>query len=83
MSLNLLNKCVICGKDADVMACQACETNMRRQLADIPKYAKLASQRLEPRPVVREVPKGGFGLSMAALEASCGFDAVAVLGNVG
>jgi hypothetical protein len=79
MSLNLLNKCVICGKDADVMACQACETNMRRQLADIPKYAKLASQRLEPRPGGQRGTERGFGLSMAALEASCGFDAVAVL----
>jgi hypothetical protein len=77
--MNLLKKCVVCGKDADFMACLACESNMRRQLADIPKFAKLASQRLEPRPGGQRGTERGFGLSMAALEASCGHDAIAVL----
>ena len=79
MNLDLLNKCVICGNEAEVMACSRCEANMRHQLADIPRFASLASQRLEPRPGGQRGTERGFGLSMAALEASCGFDAVSVL----
>ena len=77
--MNLLQKCVVCGRRSDSMACLACERVMRRQLAEIPKYAKLASQRLEPRPGGQRGTERGFGLSMAALEASCGHDAIAVL----
>ena len=80
MIYNLLKKCVVCGKDADVMACMACEANMRHQLADLPRFASLASQRLEPRPGgTGRGTERGFGLSMSALEASCGHDAIAVL----
>lgn len=76
---NDLGKCLICQRDTDAMACQYCETNMRRQLSDVPKYAKKASERLEPRPGGSRGTEPGFGLSMAALEASCGYDAIAVL----
>ncbi len=79
MSLNLLGKCVICSSQSDVMACDRCQANMRRQLADIPRYAVMASQRLEPRQGGTRGTERGFGLSMVALEASCGYDAMAVL----
>ena len=63
------------------MACERCESNMRRQLTDMPKYAILASQRLQPRQGGSRGTERGFGLSMAALEASCGYNATAVLEN--
>jgi len=78
---NNLGECLICHRKAESMACARCESNMRRQLSDMPKYAKLASQRLQPRPGGTRGTEPGFGLSMAALEASCGYDAIAVLEN--
>ena len=74
-----MGQCVICRKNADTYACGRCESNMRRQLTDIPKYAKLASQRLQPRKGGSRGTEMSFGLSMTALEASCGYDAIAVL----
>lgn len=81
MSVNLLGKCLICSHQCDAMACDRCQSNMRNQLADMPKYALLASQRLQPRQGGIRGTERGFGLSMAALEASCGYDATAVLEN--
>jgi hypothetical protein len=81
MSANLLGKCLICSHLCDFMACERCQTNMRHQLADIPRFALMASERLEPRQGGSRGTERGFGLSMAALEASCGFDAIAVLEN--
>ena len=79
MSLNLLGKCLICSHQSDHMACNRCQVNMRHQLADIPRFAVMASDRLEPRQGGGRGTERGFGLSMAALEASCGYDAIAVL----
>lgn len=79
MSLNLLGKCLICSNQSNLMACDRCQTNMRHQLTDIPRFAAMASERLEPRQGGSRGTERGFGLSMAALEASCGFDAIAVL----
>jgi hypothetical protein len=76
---NNLGECLICHRPAETMACARCEANMRTQLVDVPKYAKMASNRLQPRPGGSRGAEPGFGLSMAALEASCGYDAIAVL----
>lgn len=79
--INYLGECLICHRSAETMACARCEANMRTQLADMPKYALLASQRLQPRPSGSRGTERGFGLSMAALEASCSHDAIAVMEN--
>ena len=79
--INNLGECLICHRSTETMACERCESNMRRQLTDMPKYAILASQRLQPRQGGSRGTERGFGLSMAALEASCGYNATAVLEN--
>ena len=79
--INNLGECLICHRSTETMACERCESNMRRQLTDMPKYAELASQRLQPRQGGSRGTERGFGLSMAALEASCGYNATAVLEN--
>ncbi len=79
--INNLGECLICHRSTETMACERCESNMRQQLTDMPKYAELASQRLQPRQGGSRGTERGFGLSMAALEASCGYNATAVLEN--
>lgn len=81
MNPNLLGKCLICSRSCDFMACGRCESIMRSQIADMPRFALLASQRLQPRQGTTRGTERGFGLSMAALEASCAYDAVAVMEN--
>lgn len=81
MNPNLLGKCLICSRSCDFMACGRCESIMRSQIADMPRFALLASQRLQPRQGTTRGTERGFGLSMAALETSCAYDAVAVLEN--
>jgi len=79
--INNLGECLICHRAVDAMACGRCESMMRSQIADLPKFAHLASQRLQPRQGSTRGTERGFGLSMAALEASCAYDAVAVMEN--
>ena len=79
--INNLGECLICHRPVDAMACGRCESMMRSQIADLPKFAHLASQRLQPRQGSTRGTERGFGLSMAALEASCAYDAVAVMEN--
>ena len=79
--INNLAECLICHRSAETMTCGRCESTMRNQLADMPRFAALASQRLQPRQGGSRGTERGFGLSMAALEASCGYNATAVLEN--
>ena len=72
--------CVICAKASEGMACHNCEKRMRRQLVDLPKLMDQASGNLRPG-------QGGdgrstertLGINVSALDASAGFDAIAVL----
>ena len=72
--------CVICAKASEGMTCANCEKRMRRQLVEIPKLMDQASGNLTPG-------QGGdgrstertLGINVSALDASAGFDAIAVL----
>lgn len=79
--MNELQECLICKRPAKTMACDRCESIMHKQLTDMPRYALLASHRLQPRQGGTRGTERGFGLSMAALEASCGYTATSVLEN--
>jgi len=78
--VNDSRQCIICQQQTDHMACQRCETRMRRQLDDLPTFMELASANLVPG-------QGGdgrstersLGINVAALDTAAGFDAIAVL----
>lgn len=78
--MNEMNSCTICQRETSRMACDRCESRMRRQLNDIPRMMIDASGNLIPG-------QGGdgrstertLGINLAALDACAGFDAIAVL----
>ena len=78
--MNELAKCLVCGYDTQRMACERCETYMRRQLSEVIDYQALAADNLVPG-------QGGdgratertLGVNIAALDTCAAFDAIAVL----
>ena len=79
--MNELGKCIVCVRhDTKRMACERCEATMRTRLSDLRQLMDLAGINLIPG-------KGGdgrssersLGINVSALDASAGFDAIAIL----
>ena len=78
--MNESGTCTICQRPTQRMACERCETTMRRQLSDVLEYQALAGDNLVPgQGGDGRATERSLGINIAALDTSAAFDAIAVL----